>query len=323
MPLLSVIIPVYNVEQYIKECFDSIVIQIKDADVEIICIDDGSTDKSGAICDEYASKYNKIKVYHQKNKGVAAARNYGLSIAKGKYIAWIDPDDYVSEDWYEKISNVLIYKKTDILFFDYVLLKNGNLKDKKFYSKSKYMKMEEFLDEVVKDKNIQSQLWQKIFKRDLYKDLQFPENIMCMEDYAILHKLILKSNKIYYLAQKLYFYRVRKNSLVTRIDLKKSYQCYLIAKQRFNFLQKKGYQITPNGYLMQALGVCIQFHQVNQKSIYKEYMNICKDDIKLNIKKLLLAKEIDIKLKLKYLLCYLNCLKPIVKVYYYLQNRGQ
>ena len=115
MPLLSVIIPVYNVERYIKKCFDSIIVQIKDADVEIICINDGSTDKSGEICDEYAAKYNKIKVYHQNNKGVAAARNYGLSIIKGQYIAWIDPDDYISNKWYENISTLIMEEQPDIL----------------------------------------------------------------------------------------------------------------------------------------------------------------------------------------------------------------
>lgn len=94
--LLSIIIPVYNVEPYINKCLDSLIHCIDSNQAEIICIDDGSTDQSGKICDVYQEKYTNIKVIHQKNQGVAAARNTGLSHAKGEYIAWVDSDDYVS-----------------------------------------------------------------------------------------------------------------------------------------------------------------------------------------------------------------------------------
>ena len=117
MPLLSVIIPVYNVQDYIGECFESIIMQNTDC-MEVICIDDGSTDDSGKICDEYAKKNANIIVVHQENKGVAAARNLGLKLASGEYIAWIDPDDYISENWFEIIS-VKLENSIDIVFCDY------------------------------------------------------------------------------------------------------------------------------------------------------------------------------------------------------------
>lgn len=90
--LLSIIIPVYNVEKYIKMCLDSLLRQ-KTTDIEFICIDDGSTDDSGIICEQYAKKDKRFRIFHKKNEGVSSARNLGLKMAKGEYIAWVDPDD--------------------------------------------------------------------------------------------------------------------------------------------------------------------------------------------------------------------------------------
>lgn len=317
MPLLSVIIPVYNVEQYIKECFDSLIIQIKDADIEIICIDDGSIDKSGTICDEYASKYNRITVIHQENQGVSSARNCGLNLAKGKYIAWIDPDDYIANNWYQEICNVLITERPDILFFDYILLKNGKKIYKCFAEKASFVHKREFLDEIVDDIKIQSQLWQKVFKRELFDGIQFSTNIICMEDYAVLHKIILKANKVYYLNKPLYFYRIRKESLVTKVDLQKSYQCYLLSKERYNFLVNKNIKISKIGYLMQALGFCMQYQKVSyslRRKYYDNYLE-CKNIINENICHILRKKNLDIKIKLKFLISYLNLLNIVIKIY--------
>ena len=113
--LISIIVPVYNVEPYLNKCLDSIVNQTYKK-LEIILIDDGSTDNSGLICDEYASKDNRIIVVHQKNKGLSAARNVGLNIAKGDYIAFVDSDDFIEKDMYFTMYNVMnkILRKTEL-----------------------------------------------------------------------------------------------------------------------------------------------------------------------------------------------------------------
>ena len=126
--LLSVIIPIYNVEQYIKECFDSLCKQ-PGADIEYICIDDGSTDNSGKICDEYAKRDNRFVVIHQTNKGVSAARNQGLLYAHGSYLAYVDPDDFVSDEWYINIKECVQQTDCDILIFDFKIIKN-NIKNR-------------------------------------------------------------------------------------------------------------------------------------------------------------------------------------------------
>ena len=118
MPKISVIIPVYNAEQYLRKCLDSVVSQTF-RDIEIICVDDGSTDGSGAILDEYAAKDNRIVVIHQANAGVAAARNTGLKSAQGEYLAFLDSDDAYNPQLCELAYNRACQSGADIVKFLY------------------------------------------------------------------------------------------------------------------------------------------------------------------------------------------------------------
>ena len=112
MPKVSVIIPVYNVENYLRQCLDSVVNQTL-SDIEIICVDDGSTDNSGKILDEYATKDSRIKVIHKENGGYGKAMNVGLDNAIGEYIGIVEPDDYIALDMYETLYNIAKEKDLD------------------------------------------------------------------------------------------------------------------------------------------------------------------------------------------------------------------
>lgn len=178
-------------------------------EAEIICIDDGSTDNSGEICDQYAEMDKRFKVIHQKNLGVAVARNVGLDIAQGKYIAWIDPDDYIADNWYENI-NSFIEQDIDVIFFDYAFLIDNTITKFKYDKISGYIKKDKFLKELVLDKKIQSQLWSKVMKKNLFYNIKMPVELKILEDYAIMHYLIERAKTIYYISDCLYFYLVRK-----------------------------------------------------------------------------------------------------------------
>lgn len=313
--LISIIIPVYNVEKYIKECLDSIIKQnIKD-NIEIICVDDGSTDKSGLICDKYAKLDKRFVVVHQKNKGVSAARNLGIKIAKGKYIGWIDPDDYINNNWWENIKNIL-KNDIDVLFFDYTVLINGEYKEKKFSYISGYISKQKFLKEITIDRRLQNQLWQKIFKRNLIKDIFFPENISLMEDYAVLHKIILKAEKIYYISKNLYVYRVRENSLVTELSIEKNYKAFLIAKERYVFLLNNNINVPKIGYLMRALNVCVQYYKVNknEKNKNRKMYLECKRELDSNKKYIFNYTDCDIKIRIKFILYRMNILNLLIYI---------
>lgn len=306
MPFLSVIIPVYNVEDYITQCFESLVCQVNE-DVEIICIDDGSTDNSGMICDLYAKKYSNIYVLHTENKGVAAARNIGLEQAKGEYIAWIDPDDYVIENWYYKIKETLTHFVCDILIFNYKIEKNNKLINKKYKNENGYIDKIVFLRDVVIDVKIQSQLWHKVFRRKLVKNIKFIEEYSCMEDYDWLHKIIEISKGIYYIKDFLYVYRIRNNGLVKNIDLCKSWSCYLIAIRRYIYLSSKYEEVSRAGYLLQATYYCINCHRLKKyDSKYFFLKNVIKNNIYYTS-----IKEIGVYNFMKILLIVIDCKKLI------------
>jgi glycosyltransferase involved in cell wall biosynthesis len=112
-PEISIIVPVYNVEKYLEKCLKSILHQIF-SDFELILIDDGSTDSSGRICDEYLKRDSRIKVFHKENGGLSSARNYGIEKSTGKYIGFVDSDDYIAKDMYEVLYNNLQRENADV-----------------------------------------------------------------------------------------------------------------------------------------------------------------------------------------------------------------
>ncbi len=311
--LLSVIIPIYNVEKYIRECFDSIIAQRFD-DIEFICIDDGSVDGSGSICDEYAQIDKRFVVRHIVNKGVAAARNFGLSLARGEYIAWIDPDDYVASNWINVISNTLSDYKCDILVFDYTIIKDNQKLVKEYKKFSGFIHKLDFLQDIVDDQTIQSQLWQKVFKKELFKNINFPETLECMEDYAVLHKVIENVDSVFYIKDSLYFYRVRNNSLVTETSVSKSRECYFIAEERYDYLLKKGFTISRVGLLTKALEFVIQYYKENKPLAYEETYICCKSMLGKEIASVLKSSRYLGKHKLSVILLYFDLLYFAIKL---------
>lgn len=205
MKKLSIIIPVYNVQKYLEECLNSIIISNKD--LEIIIIDDGSSDNSPNICDEYEKKDKRIKVYHKKNGGVSSARNYGLKLATGDYIAFVDSDDILSEDW----DKIIDYIKDDDIYY-YNPLINENINKEKMIT---------YITGANKEQIYISGVYSKAFKREflIKSELEFKENLINGEDmlYNIESMLLANTFKIvninYY-----YYYRQTIGQTTRRFD---------------------------------------------------------------------------------------------------------
>ncbi len=186
--MISVIVPVYNVEKYIRNCLDSIINQTY-KDLEIILVDDGSTDNSGVICDEYAQKDKRIKVIHKENGGQSTARNVGLKNATGEFIGFVDSDDTIESNAYEKLISA-------IDGVDLAICGHNVITDITVTTKSKGE--ENFLDEEGLWQEIFGRLnnavWNKLFRRDLIKDIKFDPNFAHGED-LIFNILYLKNAK--------------------------------------------------------------------------------------------------------------------------------
>lgn len=213
---ISVIVAVYNVEKYLSKCIESILNQTY-KNLEIILIDDGSSDKSGDICDSYAKQDSRIKVIHRENKGIAYTRNEGLDTAKGDYITFVDSDDYIHPQMYELMMRKLREQNADVVACDYLELpENENPSICKLDMNSIHTNTIETMQEKKKyiylDKYVDSTLvWNKIIKRELWDGIRCSKNGI-YEDETISFRVLYYAKKIIYLNEKLYYYVRRKSS---------------------------------------------------------------------------------------------------------------
>ena len=204
--LISVIVPIFGVESYLRRCVDSLLRQTY-RNIEILLIDDGSLDSCGMICDEYALKDDRIKAFHKLNGGLSDARNYGIDRANGEYICFVDPDDYVADDYCLSMHDAAIYENADIVICSYT----------KFYGESLPVVSEkqgsyEVIDthEALKrlylpDGIMYPVAWNKLYKRSIISDLRYPVGVI-NEDEFTTYKFILNSKRIVVLDKILYYY---------------------------------------------------------------------------------------------------------------------
>lgn len=212
--MISVVIPVYNVENYLSKCLDSVVGQTY-KNLQIILVDDGSTDNSGRICDEYAVMDNRITVIHQDNKGAGAAKNAGLDLVEGELLSLIDSDDYIEPEFYEKMLSAMKKNNSDVVqcLFANVFVNNRYNRNFNFPSKSnRKLRTKDFLFEMLYDWKY-SIFWNKLFKTSLLKDIRFPVGRK-IDDEFFTYKLICNAKKVVNINDCLYNYRMRKTSVM-------------------------------------------------------------------------------------------------------------
>ena len=209
--LISIIVPVYNVEKYLKKCVDSIVNQTY-KNLEIILVDDGATDNSGKICDELVELDNRIKVYHKKNGGLSDARNYGVERATGDYIGFVDSDDYIDAEMYEKLYEAIKKENVDVAECN---LKIVYPEKKELFTDEKYYQIcnkQEYLEEYLKIEKIFGSACVRLTKADIAKKLKFPVGKL-YEDTYYAYDLIGIVDKYVIMDNPYYNYLMRENSI--------------------------------------------------------------------------------------------------------------
>lgn len=212
MEKISIIAPVYQVEKYIGQCIESVINQTF-KNFELILIDDGSKDKSGNICDEYAKRDKRIHVVHTENKGAASARNRGLDLATGKYIAFVDGDDYLAENMLDKLYKVITQENCDVVVCDFLNLHANPDKDFSLQLSDSKVSGREILSHLKNQKNygVWTIVWNKLYKKEILKDLRFPEG-KYFEDEIFSDQLYLRCNEVQVISDVLYYHRVLETS---------------------------------------------------------------------------------------------------------------
>lgn len=211
-PVISIIVPVYNAEKYIRKCVNSILTQTF-VDFEVLLIDDGSVDDSGRICDEYSLKDKRVKVFHKINGGVSSARNLGLDNCRGRWVSFIDADDYISPDFFDcDYSNAVdvIQKSYSIIYEDENLIVQKPVRSNIIKSRK------EFLFFYVRNRT--NALWDKIIRRDLIGNRRFDTTVKVGEDFLFFLSLIKDVTKYSFNDLGCYFYNIRSGSAMDNVN---------------------------------------------------------------------------------------------------------
>lgn len=239
-PKISIIIPIYNAEKYIEKCINSILMQTFQ-DFEIILVNDGSTDDSKLICDNYVEKDCRIRLINKKNGGAASARNLGIEHSNGKYISFIDIDDYIAHNMYEVLYRNAIKYSSDLVICEFISINEDEIYEfKNETNNSKEIKLsnKEALSQLYKEKEVTFVVpWNKLYKSELFKELRYEEGRIC-EDEFIIHQLLFLSKNIVYISDVMYGYVQSKNSVMrSKFSIKRIDGLYAL-KDRINFFEK-------------------------------------------------------------------------------------
>ena len=234
--LVSVIVPVFNVEKYIGRCLDSILAQTYD-NFEVIVVDDGSTDSSGDICDKYKGIDSRMRVFHKTNSGLSGARNYGIDRARGRYITFIDSDDYVEKDYIDVLVSDLELNNCDISMVKHFVRYPKKVLNESTGNKE-LLTSRRCLEKMLYDDDVDVSAWGKLYKRKLFEKVRYPEGLL-FEDSAVTFKLFDDAKYCYLNSIPLYNYVIRKES-ITGIEFgKKNLDLIYATKDMVEFIMSK------------------------------------------------------------------------------------
>lgn len=304
--LISVIVPVYNVEAYLEKCVTSIINQTY-REIEIILIDDGSTDSSGILCDKLARQDTRIRVNHKKNGGLSEARNYGIDMARGEYLSFIDSDDYIESSMLQMLIYNLHKYNADISVCAYKMeypnksvdIKEGHVV--RIYSKDQAFQV------LLHKNNIGVISWNKLYKSNLFQDIRYPVG-QHFEDINTTYKLIAKTNKVVYMPKVFYHYVQRVNSIngvnFKKINFnKKLYDMEFATDELLRYVEKNCTEVKQEV----SIGCCDYYLRIiNQEILFGiDNINLRNKARKLiikNRKKIISARYLTTRKKIQMLL---------------------
>lgn len=222
---LSIVVPVYKVEQYLNKCIDSLMDQdLPQDEYEVILVDDGSPDRCGAICEDYAARFGNVKVFHRENGGLSAARNSGTKIAQGQYVQFVDSDDYLEPNVLKTLVDKMASERLDVLRFNY---QNVNEKYEIFEPNKVSKPFVDYRDEpcgglafLTERLGFGCYAWQFLIRRELLEGCMFKEGIY-FEDTEWTPRLLLKTSKVTSSDLMVYNYLMRQGSITQSVDEKK------------------------------------------------------------------------------------------------------
>ena len=244
---VSIIIPVYNVQPYLERCFESILEQTY-TDFEVICIDDGSTDQSGKICDLYQDKDSRIEVHHIENHGVSYARNFGLSLMKGSWFCFVDPDDWIEPNYIERMLELALEEHCDVVAcginktYEYVMGTNDGKEHIFNFRSSK----ECILNYICGGNSMHGLVWNKLYRAEKFKNIKFNEGLKVNEDCMYIYEVMSGCEHACLTTLKLYHWYIRRDSACHRRAETADFSAANVFLELYNRVQEEGMEAARN-----------------------------------------------------------------------------
>lgn len=333
---VSIIIPVYNVQEYLSECLDSVINQTIE-NTEIIVVNDGSTDNSPQILAEYKTKFPELIIINQENRGISETRNQGLNAATGEYIAFVDSDDCIEDCMFERMYGVIKREKADIVICNYILYNEKSQKQ----NSGKYIiegdseegciertkSLERFLTN-----DIKAYVWNKLVKRELFTEnkISFPDFKVC-EDTPVVFLLFAHSKKIFSMNEPLYYYRQREDSLTKTYSIKSMEDmlkgCYIM-RDHIEVDKVHAERLIPcyRAYMIKTLWAIhnkyfLQLCETRDKSNYSEFRKLVAKDVReLKISEIIGNSRLSLSIKINALLIKTRTYGLMFSIFYKFRN---
>lgn len=310
MPLISVIVPVYKVEKFLDRCIKSILSQTF-SDFELIIVDDGSPDRCPEMCDEWAEKDKRIVVVHQKNQGLSAARNSGIKISKGKYLTFIDSDDWIADNMLEMLLKLIQKHNADISICDFIRTDSEKNIASKTSTKETVFNQHDFMDIILKINSNRTihYAWAKLYKREIIDDEHYPVG-MLNEDVEGMFKAVIRSKKIVETNTVGYYY-YENNDSITRKKFGKNFLCLnevwnrilKIAEQSApEYKEKVKFNLRRTDFTI--LVDMLLYGDRETDRLYEKEIRVIRRRLRKNLKNLLNGPMVFKRKILAFLVCY-------------------
>ena len=298
---LSVILPVYNAAPWLADCIGSIRRSAGEEfeTIELLLVDDGSTDESGSLCDGAAAQHPNIRAFHKPNGGVASARNLGLDHARGQYIAWVDPDDLVAEDWFPAIREAIGQGGPDVIVMDSLRFGDGPEIPETYGRPGGNVDRDTFAEDVVRDIRMLSGMPNKVMKAALFQGVRFDENLPILEDYAAILSILEPARTVYHIPQPLYLYRQHPGSLLHSGSASRAFLSVETALARERAVPARFHAAAVTAVAIQAFKFCWNHHTSPDFGASRAQLRFCRRYIRGHLPTLLRDAEISKTTKMK------------------------
>ena len=304
MELISVIVPVYNIQSYIGDCLESIRRQ-SCKNIEVLIVDDGSTDSSGKICDKFACLDERFKVFHKKHEGLSAAREYGIDKAKGEYYVFVDGDDQIALNLVSYLHEMIIETGAQIGICDLLHCYEGSQINYKKETNRIVYDSDDAITHMLYQKSFLVSFCGKIYNKECFAGITFPRDLL-FEDSAVMCQIIDKAEKVVYSNARLYAYIHRENTITTREFSDRDIDILVIGKQILKYLKNRDVELRKAAYVY-FINSCMRvFLNIPREKRYSKVIYHCENSIKKGRWKCILNPKVRMKLKASLILFSIN-----------------